>query len=376
LKTKPSRTRLVWRAALLTGLLTSMFSSLVNVLGSHHIGLGVAVSLMDVGLVLLGYDGARVEPGLREVGAGLLVHQSADVFWAVVFFGLVAKWTLRLGPGTVLALAPVWAAATAAVEYYALLPWLQPLLRMQTPYWVAFGVHLSSAAAYPLHFWVRRIVPRPEHADRSGFGRATAVALGGVLLLLGAAEALCESGRLPYLSSASGSRREFDQSFLRKMTVHHEVGVRMSLLAAEMGESEELRMLGRLMTAEQVSEIERMDRWWRSCFGGEIPQISHSELGAVAGMPPPGAVEELARMSGAPFEARFVDLMVPHHEGAVAMSDDAWERASDPRLRQLADQIQHAQRAQIARMKALRSPPPGDSKSLRAVVRCGDLRSN
>jgi len=63
----------------------------VIVLGSHQIGRGVAIGLMDVGLVLLGYDGVRVEPGPREVGDGLLVHRSADDFWAVVFFGLAAR---------------------------------------------------------------------------------------------------------------------------------------------------------------------------------------------------------------------------------------------------------------------------------------------
>ena len=124
---------MVWRAALFTGLLTSTFSTLVIVFGAHRIGRGVSLSMMEVGTVLLGYSGVQTEPGGREVAAGILVHQSADIFWAVLFFGLGLRWTLRMRPITVLTLAPFWAAATAAAEYWLLLPWLQPLLRMQTP---------------------------------------------------------------------------------------------------------------------------------------------------------------------------------------------------------------------------------------------------
>jgi len=73
---------------------------------------------------------------------------------------------------------------------------------MQTPYWFAFAVHLSSAGAYPLHFWVRKIVPGNELAHRSGFGRATGITLVLGPLLLGAPEALGGARRRPHVPRA------------------------------------------------------------------------------------------------------------------------------------------------------------------------------
>ena len=43
--------------------------------------------------------------------------------------------------------------------------------------------------------------------------------------------------------------------------------------------------------------------------------------------------------SSAPFDQQFIDMMVPHHEGAVAMAKIAQTRAEHPELKQLADAI-------------------------------------
>lgn len=74
--------------------------------------------------------------------------------WALVFFGLRGPWTLRLRPAALLAVAPLWALATAAAEYWLILRRLQPLLREQTPYWVGLAVHVASALAYTVSFWL------------------------------------------------------------------------------------------------------------------------------------------------------------------------------------------------------------------------------
>jgi hypothetical protein len=127
-------TREIWFIALITGLITSTFSALLIVFGSHRIGRDLSLSFMEVGTVLLRYSGVQMEPSWREVLAGVAVHQRADIFWALVFWGLAARWTWQLHPTQLLAIAPLWAIATSAAEYYATLPWLQPLLIMQCPY--------------------------------------------------------------------------------------------------------------------------------------------------------------------------------------------------------------------------------------------------
>lgn len=50
----------------------------------------------------------------------------------------------------------------------------------------------------------------------------------------------------------------------------------------------------------------------------------------------------------------FIDMMVPHHESAIAMAEIAQERAEQPELKQLADEIVAAQSAEITQLKGWR----------------------
>ncbi len=56
----------------------------------------------------------------------------------------------------------------------------------------------------------------------------------------------------------------------------------------------------------------------------------------------------------APIDRDFIDMMVPHHESAIAMAEIAQERAEHPELGQLADDIIGAQSAEIAQLKGWR----------------------
>lgn len=53
----------------------------------------------------------------------------------------------------------------------------------------------------------------------------------------------------------------------------------------------------------------------------------------------------------APIDRAFIDMMVPHHESAIAMAELAQERAQHPELRQMADDIVAAQSAEISQLK-------------------------
>ena len=56
----------------------------------------------------------------------------------------------------------------------------------------------------------------------------------------------------------------------------------------------------------------------------------------------------------APFDQQFIDMMAPHHEGAVAMAKVAQSRAEHPEIRQLADGIVSSQDKEIQQMKSWR----------------------
>ena len=54
------------------------------------------------------------------------------------------------------------------------------------------------------------------------------------------------------------------------------------------------------------------------------------------------------------FDLRFIDAMVPHHEGALLMAKDAIAKSKRPEIQKLAQEILDSQKQEIAQMQAWR----------------------
>ena len=54
------------------------------------------------------------------------------------------------------------------------------------------------------------------------------------------------------------------------------------------------------------------------------------------------------------FDQQFIDMMVPHHQGAVAMAEIARQRGEHPEIKQMAEAILSSQSEEIAQMKGWR----------------------
>lgn len=61
------------------------------------------------------------------------------------------------------------------------------------------------------------------------------------------------------------------------------------------------------------------------------------------------------RSQEAAFDQQFIDMMVPHHESAIAMAEIAQQRAEHPELRTLADEIVAAQSGEIEQLTEWRA---------------------
>ena len=57
---------------------------------------------------------------------------------------------------------------------------------------------------------------------------------------------------------------------------------------------------------------------------------------------------------GAAFDRQFIDMMVPHHQGAVEMAKVAQQRAEHPEIKEMAAAVIRTQEAEINKMKAWR----------------------
>ncbi len=349
----PAEARLNWRAAALLGLVTSTFSTLVSQLLAARIGRDAVVDWMVVAAIPLRGPALQADPDRWVILAGVLFHQWADFSWAIVFFGLLGRWTAGLNPWTILLVGAPWAVFTSALEWLFLvpvLPFWQPVFTLTQVYWIGLLVHLTSASLYPLFPWLRdRLAGRtPAPRDRRFARIWGGLAVAGLCVLA----ALALFGRQGREPPHAGGNPAFDQGYMRRMAAHHAQGVELALLAAERAQDAHLRALARLMAAEQKGEIAVFERWWRGWFGGALPPAAAEDHAAMPGMVPAEEVEALRQApADDAFDARFVAAMTSHHRGAVAMADEALRRAGDLRLRLMSHAIRHEQRGEIELMR-------------------------
>lgn len=365
-----------WRAAALLGLVSSTFSTVVSQLTAARIGRDAMVDWMSVAAIPLREGVVQTEPSWSVILAGILFHQWADFSWAVVFFGLLGRWTAKLGPWTILLVAIPWAIFTSSSEWLFLVPvvpFWQPIFPLEQPYWIGFLVHATSASMYPLFPYLRDrlsgLGPSPNRRFAVVWtGLAAAGALGlGVLAFLGT-----QDRELPW----AGQDEAFDRGYMRRMLSHHAQGIALAQLGAERASDPHLRATARLIAAAQLGENKVFEQWWRSWFAVPVETCGPEERAAMPGMLSREEFEALRARDPATFDASFVRLMSSHHQGAIRMADEAMRRAGDPRLRVMAHGIRHEQRGEIQLMQHAQGWPAVRSAILALYLPAGEHPSD
>ncbi|MGY3443646.1 MULTISPECIES: DUF305 domain-containing protein [unclassified Bradyrhizobium] len=345
-----------WLAAVELGLISSSFSTIVSQLAAARIGRDAAVDWMTVAAIPARDGVLGPEPSWSAILVGIAFHQWADLSWAVVFFGLLGRWTTHLTPTQILLAALPWAILSSAAEWFVLVPlfpFFQPLFTLQQPYWIGLLVHASSAVMYPLFVWLRwpaRYVP----ARDAQFARSWATAALILVIILSSAALASVTGReLPW----AGGDLDADQLYIRHMATHHAQGIELARLGAERARDPHLRALARLMVASQAGENRIFERWWQSWFEASMPDCTGDERARMPGFLTAQQLQEVRDASPEAFDEVFVQMMTLHHKGAVKMADQEWRSRGDFRLRIMAQAIRHEQQGEIAMMQGATGPP-------------------
>jgi uncharacterized protein (DUF305 family) len=353
-----------WQAAALLGVFSSTFSTCVSHMAAGLLGRDPWVDWMSVAAIPARDWAIQFEPGWLPVAIGIAFHQWADFSWAVVFFGLLGRWTAGLRPCLLAVLAVPWALMTSALEWLLLVPvfpFAQPIFTLQQPYWIGFLVHLSSALLYPAFAWIRWSRGERRHlfgGDR--FLEAWAITTAATLVLVAALAAFGVSGRA--IAWRRGVDPSVDQAFMRHMRTHHEQGIVIARLGASRAQDPHLRALARLMGASQEGEVKIFDAWWASWFGAPTPICSAEERTAMPGYLSDGLMRALNESAPVDFDEMFVLMMTFHHAGAVKMADQRLKEMGDIRLTLMAHAIRHEQQGEIALMRGRRGfPAVGDA---------------
>ena len=160
-----------------------------------------------------------------------------------------------------------------------------------------------------------------------------------------------------------------DRMFMQDMIPHHHQALEMAALAPDRTNRPELIDAAGRIDASQQDEIEFMQRWLRE-RGEAVPDPSahhamHTDQ-LMAGMATPAQMAELAASDGTNFDRMFLELMIAHHEGAVAMVEDLLDQpgaAYDPVLFEFTNDVTNDQTNEIERMSVLLAGLSIDSRA-------------
>lgn len=154
--------------------------------------------------------------------------------------------------------------------------------------------------------------------------------------------------------TAAGTVRDADHAFAAGMIPHHEQAIEMAAVAQARATTPEVRRLAADIRAAQAPEIERM-RGWLDAWGPAQSSGGHGGHGGGAGdgMLSESQMKQLEAATGSEVDRLFLEGMIEHHRGAVAMAEVQREQGGNPEARALAEAIITSQTAEIEKMRRL-----------------------
>jgi uncharacterized protein (DUF305 family) len=152
----------------------------------------------------------------------------------------------------------------------------------------------------------------------------------------------------------------FDLRFIDAMIPHHQGAVEMAKEAQQKSKRPEIKTLADNIIKSQNQEITQMKQWRQAWYpkAGEKPMAYNSQMGHMMEM----SSDQMKTMmmsqdlgaADANFDLRFLNAMIPHHEGAVTMAKDVLNKSKRPEVKQLAQEIIKTQNAEIEQMQQWR----------------------
>lgn len=161
----------------------------------------------------------------------------------------------------------------------------------------------------------------------------------------------------PAMTTATGAAFNVaDVTFAQGMIPHHEQAIEMADIALDpnMGASEQVRDLATRIKGGQDPEIELMTGWLTAW--GQPMQMDTGEgldMSSMDGMMSAEKMDALGTITGADFDKMWTEMMVRHHQGAIAMAETVKAAGSNADVLVLADQVIAAQQREVSEMQSV-----------------------
>lgn len=153
------------------------------------------------------------------------------------------------------------------------------------------------------------------------------------------------------MSSPGAKDAPYDLQFLDTMMSHHKGAVDMAMMAETKAGHEELKAFAATIVTDQQKEIRQMKEWRDKWYAGK-PEAVNMEMPGMGASMKDMDMSKMSSSTGNTFDLMFIDMMTPHHQGAIEMGREALQKAEHPEVKRLAEQIIKSQEAEIKKMQA------------------------
>ena len=149
-------------------------------------------------------------------------------------------------------------------------------------------------------------------------------------------------------SDPNAASAPYDLQFIDTMTEHHSSAVEMAKMVEGRTENADIKKFAAQIIKDQQKEIADLKDWREKWFKG-APRAVNMEMPGMADSMKMD-MSKLSNSKDKAFDLAFIEMMTPHHDGAVAMAEEALQKSEKPEIKTLANQIIKAQEAEIKMM--------------------------
>jgi uncharacterized protein (DUF305 family) len=153
-------------------------------------------------------------------------------------------------------------------------------------------------------------------------------------------------------SGSFDADKPYDLRFIDEMIVHHRMAIMSSEHMISDSERPEMRQLAENIQESQSGQIDQMQEWRDDWYpdAGRTYGTPGGMMGETMGHGMMGGAMHGAAGTDAT-DAAFLRMMIPHHQQAIDMSEEALDEAEHPELKELAQKIIDEQSAEIELMQ-------------------------
>jgi len=188
------------------------------------------------------------------------------------------------------------------------------------------------------------------------YPRVLTVAILGLALAL----AGCSNGETG--ESTGKGFNDADVAFATNMMQHHAQALQMVDFTMGHDLDPEVQQLADDIRAAQTPEIEKMADWlldWDQPVPETVRDHANADGGGMdmgsdgPGMMSADDLQSLEQAEGTDFQQMWLEMMIEHHEGAIAMAEEEQKSGEHPQAIAMAEDIAGAQAEEISTMKDL-----------------------